>query len=179
MQSLKKAGKVFDIITAVFGGIAGLFVVAIMLIMCYEVVLRYFFNDSPTWALEITEYLLYMIAVLGAAWLLRHDGHVRVDLIATQLNDRNRMRLLLASSIIGAIICLAITWFGIISTIDVYVRGVPVVKTLAFPRYIVLMWLPIGFFLLAIQFIRNSYNTFCHLKAGIYEEEVKEEMRGY
>lgn len=178
MHLMKKAGKVFDVIIAVFGGIAGLFVIGIMFIMCYEVVMRYFFNASPTWALEITEYLLYMIAMLGAAWLLKHDGHVRVDIVATQLNHRKRLRLLLITSIIGAIICMAITYFGIASTIDVFQRGVPVVKTLAFPRYIVLLFLPLGFLLLSVQFIRNIYSTLEHLRAGVYEEE-KEELRGY
>ena len=50
---------------------ATLIFVAMMLVVCAEVLLRYGFNSPISWVVEISEYALLWITFLGAAWVLR------------------------------------------------------------------------------------------------------------
>jgi len=159
MMLLKKGGAVFDIIMEIFAYIASFLIICIMLVMCYEVIMRYFFHKPPVWAVESTEFMLYLLAFAGAAWLLKLDGHVRVDIIMGRLGIESKSLLLAVTSILGLVICLVITWFGAITTIDHFQRGILIKQSLVFPKYTMLIFIPIGCFLLAIQFLRNAYNN--------------------
>jgi len=154
---LEKAGTIFDRIIDALAGRAGVLVIGIMLVMCYEVVMRYFLNRPPAWAVEVCEYMLYLLAFLGAAWLLKLGGHVRVDIVLGRLNPKAQTWLNIATSAIGVIICLVIAWYGGESTIDHFQRGIPVVKTLKIPKAPLLAVIAVGCFLLSIQFLRQTY----------------------
>ena len=65
MKLLEKARTVFDRIIDSLASVSGVIVLGIMLIMCYEVVMRYFFRNAPPWAIEVTEYGLFLLAFLG------------------------------------------------------------------------------------------------------------------
>jgi len=171
MKLLEKTRVVFDHIIGSLAGAAGVLIIGMMLIMCYEVVMRYFFNRPPAWAVEISEYLLFLIAFLGAAWLLKLGGHVRVDIVLGRLNPKAQTLLNIATSAIGAIICLIIAWYGGESTIDHFQRGVPVVKTLAFPKFTLLLFIALGCFLLSIQFLRQTYSYVRSWKAMAKKEQ--------
>ena len=162
MKFSERSGKVIDRIINYLAAVAGAFTIAVMLVICYEVIMRYFFRKPPVWPVEICEYLLYLVALLGAAWLLKEHGHVRVDIVIGRLSLRTQTLLNVVTSAIGVIICLAIGWYGVGSTIDHFQRGIPVVKTLAIPKAPLLAFIPLGFFLLAIQFLRQ---TFSHLSS--------------
>ena len=162
MRLLQKAGAVFDHIIDSLAGVAGALVIAMMLIICYAVVMRYFFHAALGWSVEVSEYIIFLLAFLGAAWLLKLKRHISVDLVLTSLKPKAQALLNIATSVLGVIICLVIAWFGAASTIDHFQRGVPVVQTLAFPKFTLLLFIPLGCFLLSIQFLRQSYD---HVKA--------------
>ncbi len=157
MELLGKAGAIFDRIIGFLAAVAGVAVIAIMLIMCYEVISRYFFRRAPGWPVEVCEYLLLVIAFLGAAWLLKIGGHVSVDVVVGHLNPKAQVLLNIATSAIGVIICLAIAWYGLETTIDHFQRGIAVQKVLRVPKAPLLALISLGTFLLSIQFLRQTY----------------------
>jgi len=55
--------------------------------------------------------------------VLREEGHVKMDLLLTRLNPRAEAILNIVTSGVGAIICLALTWFGIKVTWDNFQTG--------------------------------------------------------
>ena len=159
--------------------VSGVILLGIMFIICYEVIMRYFFRNAPTWAIEVTEYGLYLLAFLGAAWLLKLGRHIRVDVVVNLLGIKSQTWLSIATSILGAIICLVITGFGIDATIDYFHRNVMMERVLVFPKYTLLLFVPLGCFLLSIQFIRQAYG---HVKswraiAKGLPEVAKEELK--
>lgn len=179
MRPLQKAGAVFDHIIDSLAGMAGVLVIAMMFIMSYESIMRYFFHAALGWAVEVSEYIVFLLAFLGAAWLLKLGRHVRVDLVLTLLKPKARVLLNVATSAMGVIICLAIAWFGVASTIDHFQRGIPVVKTLAFPKFTLLLFIPLGSFMLSIQFLRQTYGHVKSWRAIAREEQeiAKEELK--
>ncbi len=54
------------------------------------VVLRYLFNVGFIWMQESITYMHAVVFMLGAAYTLKHDGHVRVDVVYRLLSYRAR-----------------------------------------------------------------------------------------
>jgi TRAP-type mannitol/chloroaromatic compound transport system permease small subunit len=59
-------------------------------VITYEVVLRYGFNAPTIWAQETSTYIFGAFFMLGGAYVMHHDGHVRVDIIYSRLSPRGR-----------------------------------------------------------------------------------------
>jgi len=77
----------------------------VMLIVTADVVSREFFNYPIEWVLEISQLILPAIVFLGAAWLLKNEGHVAMDVVVSRLSTRGQALLNAVTSIIGVIIC--------------------------------------------------------------------------
>jgi len=52
---------------------------AAVVIIFYDVVMRYIFNSPTAWVLEISEYMLVFIAIAGAADVQRKKTHIKMD----------------------------------------------------------------------------------------------------
>jgi TRAP-type transport system small permease protein len=67
----------------------------IVLIACvqYQVIGRYIFNDTPTWAEALALLLVLYITSLGVAVGVRDAGHIGMDSIISLLPERMRLKL--------------------------------------------------------------------------------------
>jgi len=67
----------------------------IVLIACvqYQVIGRYVFNDTPTWAEALALLLVLYITSLGVAVGVRDAGHIGMDSIISLLPERMRLKL--------------------------------------------------------------------------------------
>lgn len=63
---------------------------AMVLVTFLVVVLRYVFDTGWIALQESISYLHSMVFLLGAAYTLRHNGHVRVDIFYDRLNDAGK-----------------------------------------------------------------------------------------
>lgn len=70
-------------------GIAWL-VIVMMLVQFAIVVMRYLLGVHSVGMQESVMYMHAMVFMLAAAWTLRHDGHVRVDIFYRRLSERGR-----------------------------------------------------------------------------------------
>jgi len=128
-----------------------------MLAIFADVTLRFFFNRPITWVFEGTEYSLLYITFLGAAWLLKRGGHVRIDVLLISLKPRPRAILNIITSILLAIICLFLFWYSAETTWDLHQRGVEYIQYHSIPKAALLAAIPVGSFLLFIQAIKRTY----------------------
>ncbi len=74
------------------GRFAAVLVVALVLLVCYDVAMRYLFQAGSVALQELEWHLFGLIFLLGAAYTLKHDEHVRVDLLyrSRWMNRRRR-----------------------------------------------------------------------------------------
>jgi len=144
--------------------IAGLLLMFMMFSICYEVVLRYFLFSPLTWVTEISEYILLYATFLGAPWVLKKDAHVKVDIVIARLGFKARKIVNLATSLISIAVCLVLVWFGTQMSVDLFQRGIPVIKSLSVPKFLLVGIIPLGGVFLAIQFIRRIYESSLDLK---------------
>ncbi len=153
---LQRAGRIFDVILIGFTWFSGMLMIFSLISVCIDVVMRYFFNSPSGWILQISEYILLYIPFLTAAFVLKEEGHIKVDIILNIVTERTEAILNTVTSILGAGVLLILTYYGTIVTYDFYVRNVPTLKYLKIPEFLVIMVIPVGCFLFALQFIRRA-----------------------
>ena len=79
-----------DAVSRTCGVIAALLVIALIVLMLYDVAMRYLANAPTLWGFDVNTYLMGSAFVLSIAYGLSHDTHVRVDLL---YSPRTRPRL--------------------------------------------------------------------------------------
>jgi TRAP-type mannitol/chloroaromatic compound transport system permease small subunit len=82
--------RVIDRLSRFFGATAAVLVITLVVLMLYDVVLRYVFNAPTSWGNDLNTFLMGGSFVLSIAYALSTDAHVRVDLL---YNERTRPRL--------------------------------------------------------------------------------------
>lgn len=60
----------------------------IFLTVVTDVTLRFVFNEPLRWGLELNEYLLFPLFILGLPECSRTNGHIRMDLLASNMPPR-------------------------------------------------------------------------------------------
>ena len=168
---MKKINALFDRLIDAMAVIAGFFIICMMFMECYEIASRYFFQRPTIWSVEFCEYMLFLLAFLGTTWVLRKRAHISVTILLERLKPRTQIYCNLFSSFVGIIISLIIFWFSLKTSFENYVIGVKVVKTYAFPKWIFLSFISLGYLLLSIEFARQFSS---HLKGlGLKKTERK------
>ncbi|MBW2609295.1 MAG: TRAP transporter small permease [Deltaproteobacteria bacterium] len=150
--------RVFDFLLSFLAIMGMCIMTAMMLAVCWEVLSRYFLGRGTEWVIEFCEYALLYITFLGAAWLLKREGHVEMDLITIRLKQKMQTTIKGIVSILVAILCLLFTWFGSIVTLDHFRRGLHQPTAVGPPDFPIFAVIPIGFFLLFVQFLRKAYS---------------------
>lgn len=102
---------------------------------------------------ELSEDILYLMTLMVAPWLLRQGQHIRVDIVLHTLPLRVAWLLEWFGDIVGFFCCLYFVWYGYLITKASYLAGSVNIKTLITPEWWTLAPLPVGFMLLAIEFI--------------------------
>ena len=70
-------------------GVAAL--VAMMAIITFDVILRYFFNDPTVWAGEVASFLTIWVVFFGLGQNMRQGDHIRIDVITNLLSSRTQL----------------------------------------------------------------------------------------
>lgn len=136
----------------VLGVVSGLGILAMGLILTYEVVCRYFFNAPTIWAQETSVYLYMWTMLAAASYTLQSKKHVHVDLVIDRLATRPKSLVEIATSAVGAVFC-AIVSVQAYQMIAATVRFGKVSATpLRVPLWIPQSALLMGFVLLTFQF---------------------------
>ncbi len=155
---MKKVGAIFDRILGVLMFLACAILIFAMLLVCTDVIMRYALNRPILWGMEVCEYILVGIVSLGMAWLLKEEGHVKVDFLLNRLKPRPQALINAVTSALAAVIVLIITWYGLRNTFHLMQTGFAIeTGVLRIPKAYLLIPLGIGCFLFFIQFVRRSY----------------------
>ena len=157
MGQLVRVWNIFVKLTGSLSFLAGVLLLFMTLSVSYTVITRYLHLNPPIWTIQVSEYILLWITFLATAWLLRKGGHVRIDAVVGRLSPKTQRILNIIVSIFGAVVCAVIAWFGGQNTWDLLQRGIIDVKTIDVPKFALFSVIPLGSFLLLVQFIRNVY----------------------
>jgi len=87
---MKWLTKAIDKVVVKQAELSSLLMVILVVLMCYEVVRRYFFNAPTIWGLEFTTFIFGVHFVMGYGYTEYFDGHVRVDIFSSRFRKKTQ-----------------------------------------------------------------------------------------
>ena len=158
-KTTPKILRVFDRILSFLMFLGALILAFLMLAVCWDVIARTAVGAPLIWLLEFTEYGLLYITFLCTAWVLKREAHVTSDLVLVTLHPRKQALVNVITSVIGACVCLILTWFGATVSWEKLLSGSYQPTAIQPPDFPIFVIIPIGFFLLFIQFLRRAHGN--------------------
>lgn len=135
------------------------FIVPMFLVLVYEVVMRYAFNAPTRFAQETSVFIYGTTGILGGAYVLLHDGHVRMDAIYGRLSSRTQAIVDLATSSFFFFFCGLLLWQGWEMGYFSFATREHTGTSWGPPYYPIKLVIPLATFLILLQglakFIRN------------------------
>ena len=151
--------RLFDRILLAGGILSGCVLIIIMLMITVKVIFRYVLHEGLIGVDLLSGTLLVYMTFLGAAWVLKHEKHVVLDVILNQASPSSARWMRITSSLLGAAICFVVVVFGTWESISSFQRGILIPAEIEIPRVINLWIIPAGCLLLCCQFLRRAL---CH-----------------
>jgi TRAP-type mannitol/chloroaromatic compound transport system permease small subunit len=155
-----------DRINQLLGKAASVMILLSCVVSAANALLRYGLDISNNWPLELQWYLFSAAVMLGSAYTLKRNEHVRVDLIYSRLSERGRIWIDLFGLVFFLMpACILFTWLSW--------------KTLFYPswlimehslnsgglaRYPIKFVVPFGFFMLSLQGLSEIIKRIAALK---------------
>ncbi len=133
--------------------LAALILLAMVIVVTADIVLRNTLGGGFAWANEVSEYALYLMTLLTAPWLLRRGQHVRIDIMLTLVPPQIAWLMEAVGDLLGFAVCVVLIRYGFAMTYDSWRLGAITIKNLVFPEWWLLAPLPVTFVLLAIEFV--------------------------
>ncbi len=160
MSVIGRTVRIIDLCNLWMARIAGALVIGSMLLVAYNVVARYVFNSPLLWGDQVGGHVVLYITFLAVAWVLKNEQHVKMDVVLNMLSPKRQHMLTAMTSLAGMALCLLLAyvswnqaWKALVQGLTFYQEAVPL------PKFPVLVIMPIGFFLLALQFGVRAANS--------------------
>ena len=151
--------------------LAGILLIFSMLSISIAVASRYLIGRPIGWVIEISEYILLYMTFLVAAWVLKEEAHVKMDLVINRLSPKTRSLMNLITSGISAIVCFVLFWHGVRVTWELLQTRYFTPTILELPKFIIVAIIFIGSLLLFIQFLNRTFVYLLSWKAARSKEQ--------
>ena len=189
MQALLKLSGLIDNVNERIGKAATWLVLIVVVISAGNAVMRYAINWSSNGLLEIQWYLFSAIFLICAAYVLKKNEHIRIDVITGRFSARTQNWIdvfgLLVFLLPMVVITLSLSWTVFMNA---WTTGEGSPNPGGLIRWPVRLLLPLGFFLLLLQgvseFIKriafltgNGPNPLDKEKGPSAEEELAAEIK--
>lgn len=150
-----------------------------VLICAANAIVRKAFNVSSNAFLEIQWYLFAAVFLLGAGYALKHDAHVRIDVIFGRLSARGKALINVLGGLFFLLpLAVLMVWHGWPIFANSFVSGETSADAGGLIRWPVKLLLPLGFSLLGLQaiaeIIKNMAVVTGHRSAPAPEAPVTE-----
>ncbi len=149
-----------------------------VLVASYNTVVRYLGRYTGTSLssnayIELQWYLFSILFLLGAAYTLRHNGHVRVDVVYQSLSTRSRAWVNLLGTVLFLIpFCVLMIWVSWPTVAMSFSIREMSPDPGGLPRYPIKAMIPLGFGLLALQAVSEGIKSLLTLTGSRSDSEA-------
>lgn len=148
--------RILDALAVAALWIAGLTLVAILILMNVEIVVRYLFGSSTLIADEYAGYGFAILILTGFVYAHRRRAFLRVDIAASRLRGRPGRAVLAVASLFGMAVAIFSAYAGYKTLALSLLFGSTSAFASETPLYIPQLVLPFGFGLLALSFAEEA-----------------------
>jgi TRAP-type C4-dicarboxylate transport system permease small subunit len=144
------------------GYLAGVSTVLILLLVCVEVIAR-FFNSSTQIADEYAGYLNAAVIFLGLGYSLKEGAFIRIELLYDKFKGATFFWVKALITISALIFSAILTHFLILHTVYAYVQDVRAVSILQTPEWVPMSIVVLGCAVLTLQLAIFTFTKFKNL----------------
>ena len=156
--------RAIDWINNRFGNVIAYLNIAVVGIVCWEIVARYVFNAPTLWANEGMVMLSGFMYVLAGGYAQLHKRHVRIDLLYSRLSEKGQAVCDALAYLFFLVYAYALIWHGAVFALE----SISLQETTGTPWnpivYPIKIAVPVGASLLFLQMtadvIRRVYTAF-------------------
>lgn len=149
---LESTARFLDVLVEHSGRLASWTGFALVCVMAFNVLLRYLFHTGSVAMQELEWHLMAPVSLLCIAYAIKHEGHVRVDILYGRFPPR-------VKQVLDVLACLAAVAFAAIIirlSIGYVMQSYLIGETSPDPgglpyRFILKSMIPLGFLLLLVQ----------------------------
>ena len=163
---LKAYSKFLDLLEKVQKTILAVTVPVMVLVMLYQVVLRYVFSNSNSWSEELVRYLFILDVMLAASIAVRRNSHLQIDVLINCFSPKLKRIFTIAATLAGIVFLALLFWYSL----DLCMTATSNVSPgLGIPMSIPYACVPLGAVLMILTSIEVILKTVEELR---HEEEV-------
>lgn len=160
--------KAIDKISEWTGAVAAWLVIPLMMVVLIDVFQRHVRNDPTQWGYDVLWMLFSAQFLLGGAFTMLKNGHIRIDIVYGVLPERaKRIYDLINTLVIILPPAVLLTYAGIVFAADAWTTGEKLSTTnWFFPAGPAKSLIPIGFFLLSLQCVAEILRSLSQFRKG-------------
>ena len=139
---------------------------ALVVLIGYDVLMRYVFNQSRVGVVEAEWHLFALVFLLGAGYAYKHDRHVRVDVFYVRLSPRARAWVNLVGIVL---LLLPFCWVAVRAGVRFAFNSYQIGESSPDPgglpyRYLIKAAIPLGFLLLGLQGVAEAARAWLFIR---------------
>lgn len=180
MQFLLRVSRWIDRISRWLGWVTLGFTLVMTAVGAYNAITRYLgqyigTNLSSNRYIEVQWYLFSLVFLLGAAYVLQKDGHVRVDIIYGRLSPRQKAWVDLCGALLMLVpFCAVVIFYSIPAVVNSWRVLEQSSDPSGLPRYPLKTMIPIAFAWLGLQGVSEAIKQIAILR-GLTPADAPEE----
>lgn len=97
---MNRVRTTIEVISEAIGRLDAFLILPLLVVVAFEVLMRYGLNAPTVWAFEATTLLYGVHFALAFAYTHKHGGHVAIDVLAARLSKRWRSLLRIATNVV-------------------------------------------------------------------------------
>lgn len=154
----------------------GLMLAAMTIVTFGQVVARYVFNYSFTWAMELTSVCFAWLIFIGASYGVRVGAHIGIDILVRAVGAKAARWL----GVVASALCVAYAailtvggwqYLSRLYNVGIYMQDLP------FPQWMPKIVLPLGFGLLTLRFLVVFWKLLTGQEGHLLGDEAEEALK--
>lgn len=147
---IKAYSKFLNVLETIQKALLTVSVPAMVLIMFYQVIMRYVFHNSPAWSEELVRYLFIFNVMMAAAIAVRRNSHLQIDVVLNALKPWVRKVFTICATAVGTVFLV----YLFILSLELVRSGMPNTSAgLGLPMSVPYISVPIGTALMVLTSI--------------------------
>ncbi len=131
--------------------LSAIFMILIVALIALEILIRSVFNSSTLISDEYSAYFFVGVVLLGLAFTLKEEGHIRITLLTSVLGDKGRAFLDLFATVLAIVITTFALYYAGEMVYDSWSLGMRADSISETPIYLSQMVIPLGLLMLDLQ----------------------------
>lgn len=156
---MKGVARFYAGLHMVLGVITAGCIALIATLVCADVIFRDLGIMTLPWQVEVSEYAQFVATFVGAPWVLRLGGHVRVDVLLNVVNAATARAMEIAADVIGLFASMCLFGYGIRTTYLTWRDNQLQIKMLIVPEWWIYSVVIVSGLLLIIEFLRRLWRA--------------------